>query len=72
MKSADADLRCTSLLRWGRRAREFQEQCHRVKIKKHPETVSFFFLSFSTGEMEKLYRHTTETQRTNQKVKLHC
>lgn len=56
----------------GRRAREFQEHFHWVKIKKHPRIVSFFFLSFITGEMEKLYRHTTETQRTNQEVKLHC
>lgn len=65
-ESADVDLRCTSLLRWGRGAREFEEHWHWVKINKHSKTVSFFFII--TGEMEKLYGHTTETQRTNQKV----
>lgn len=70
VKFADVDLRCMSLLRWGRRAREFQKHCHQLKIpvKKRPKTVSFFII---TGEMEKLYRQITETQRINQNMMIH-
>lgn len=69
MKFADTDLRCTSLLRWRRRAREFQKHCHQLKItikKRLKQVFAFIF----TGEMEKLYRQITETQGINQKLKL--
>lgn len=70
VKFANVDLRCMSLLRWGRRAREFQKHCHQLKIpvKKRPKTVSFFIIP---GEMEKLYRQITETQRINQNMMIH-
>lgn len=51
-----------------RRAAEFQKCCHhlRIPIKK---ALSVFLII--TGEMEKLHRQITGTQRINQKVKLH-